>query len=73
MGAGRAFPPPDTPGDRLPFASPGYRISSEINHGSFGAVHRAVQESLDRVVALKVIGGQAGEAIDLESLPSHRS
>lgn len=68
IGASSAFAPPDTPGDRIPFEIPGYRISSEINHGSFGAVHRAVQESLDRVVALKVIGGEAGETIDLESL-----
>lgn len=51
-----------------PPSIPGYRILSEISRGSFGAVYRALQESLDRVVALKVIDEHPGSGFDLDGL-----
>jgi hypothetical protein len=37
----------------------GYRIEGTIGHGGMGVVYRAVEPSLDRVVALKLISSEA--------------
>jgi serine/threonine-protein kinase PknK len=34
---------------------PGYRILQQVGEGGFSVVHRARQERLDRIVALKVL------------------
>jgi serine/threonine protein kinase len=47
-----ARPSPDTP------SIPGYRLEKLVGKGGMGAVHRAVQLSLGRVVAVKILSGE---------------
>ncbi len=44
-----------------PLRIPGYRIESAIARGAQGAVYRATQLSLDRVVALKIVPNEGDE------------
>lgn len=41
---------------------PGYRIQSKIGQGSMGAIYRAVQMSMDRPVAIKVLATKYAES-----------
>ena len=52
-GPGRR-PDPEPPAD-VTESVPGYRNLTRIGHGGFSVVYRAVQESFDRDVALKVL------------------
>ncbi|MFP4057624.1 MAG: protein kinase domain-containing protein, partial [Candidatus Brocadiia bacterium] len=47
LAEGEEFPHPDT--------FPGYRIRAIVGHGGMGTVYRAVQLSMDREVAIKVL------------------
>jgi predicted ribosomally synthesized peptide with SipW-like signal peptide len=47
-------PEPNPPAD-APESVPGYRDLARIGHGGFSVVYRAVQESFERAVALKVL------------------
>lgn len=44
---------------------PGYRIKSKLGHGAFAQVYLAVQRSLDREIALKVMNPQMSTDKDL--------
>ena len=47
---------PDTPTRRIP----GYKLVDKLGQGSMGTVYKAVQQSLDRVVAIKVMPPELG-------------
>jgi eukaryotic-like serine/threonine-protein kinase len=73
--SGRAGTPgnPGTPGDSTRPQIPGYQILERIGAGAVGAVYRARQISLNRVVAIKVIrartsGGGGGGAGAMQKL-----
>ncbi len=54
-------PEPRAPGKLKPDSIEGYRIEAKIGHGGMGTVYRAIQLSLDRPVAIKVLSSELVE------------